>query len=71
MGRPAFSFGSMFSGLSEFGQVQLKAADVIRGGRVRRPLENCRKPFAAMDVASLRVRTELARVYVLDHELTQ
>jgi hypothetical protein len=32
------------------GQVHLETADVIRGGRVRRPLEKCRKPLAAATI---------------------
>ena len=53
------------------GQVQLKAADVLDCGRVRRPLEKRDEPPAAANVASLRAGTELARVHVLDHALAQ
>ena len=53
------------------GQVQLEAADVLDCGRVRRPLEKRGEPPAAANVASLRARTELARVHVLDHALAQ
>src|SRR6202045_4700003 len=67
-GHDAVAIGDAYAGL---GQVQLKAADVIRGGRVRRSLQKCSETLAARDVASLRVRTELARVHVLDHALTQ
>ena len=56
---------------SALGQVQLEAADIIRRCRIRRALEKCSEPLAAIDVASLRVRTELAGVHVLDHPLAQ
>jgi hypothetical protein len=35
------------------GQVQLETTNVIRGGRIGRPLEKCSEPLAAGDVASL------------------
>src|SRR5262249_40599395 len=41
-----------------------------RGG-LRRSLQKCGKPFAAADVPSLRSRTELARVHIFNHALTQ
>ena len=53
------------------GQVQLEAADVLNGGRIGRSLEKRSEPLAAADMASLRARTELARVHVLDHALAQ
>ncbi len=53
------------------GQVQLEPADVLGCGRVRGPLQKRSEPLAAADVASLRARTELARVHVLDHALAQ
>src|SRR4029077_7057867 len=53
------------------GQVQLKAAEVLDCGRVRRPLEKRGEPPAAANVASLRAGTELARLHVLDHALAQ
>ena len=52
-------------------QMQLKAANVVGGGRVGRALQECRKPPAAIDVAALRMRPQLARGHVLDHALTQ
>ena len=48
------------------GEVQLESADVLEGGRVGRALKKRREPLAAVDVAPLRVRTELARGHVLD-----
>ena len=48
-----------------------KQADILKGGRVRRPLEKRGEPLATADVACLRARTELARVHVLDHALAQ
>src|SRR5262245_25768528 len=53
------------------GQVQLETADVIRRGCVGGALEKRSKTFAAANVASLRARTELAGVHVLDHPLAQ
>jgi len=41
------------------------------GGRPGRSLQKRRKPLAAADMASLRARTELARIHVFDHTLTQ
>jgi hypothetical protein len=45
--------------------------DVLACRGVRRALEKRSEPFAAVDVASLGVRTQLARVHILDHTLTQ
>ena len=42
------------------GQVQLEAADVLKCGRVGRPLEKCCETLATADVACLRARAELA-----------
>src|SRR6516162_4991709 len=56
---------------ARLGQVQLEAANVIGRGRVRRPLQKCSQPLAAVDVAPLRVRTKLARIHVIDHALAQ
>src|SRR6478672_11309611 len=52
-------------------QVQLKKTHVLACRGVRRALEKRSEPLAAVDVASLGVRTELARVHVFDHTLTQ
>src|SRR4249919_1453868 len=52
---------------ARLGQVQLEQADVFKGGRVRGPLQKSSEPLAAVDMASLRVRTKLARVHVLNH----
>src|SRR5438034_10586825 len=51
--------------------MELKQADVLTRGGLRRALKKCSKPLAAGDVAPLRVRTKLARVHVLDHALAQ
>src|SRR5712691_4916015 len=56
---------------ARLGQVQLKAADVLKCGRVGGPLHKRREPLTAADMASLRARTELARIHVLDHALAQ
>src|SRR5258708_30101473 len=53
------------------GKVQLEAANVLRCCRVRGSLEKCRKLLAAADMAPLRSGTQLARIHVLDHALTQ
>src|ERR1700681_1830391 len=54
-----------------FCQVQLEAADILKGRGIRGSLQKCREPLAAADVASLRTRAELARGHILDHTLTQ
>src|ERR1700719_712405 len=51
--------------------MQLKPADVLGHSRVGRALEKRSEPFAAADMTPLRARTELARVHVLNHALTQ
>ena len=56
---------------ARLGQVQLEAADVLKCGRVGGLLHKRREPLAAADMASLRARTELARIHVLDHALAQ
>src|SRR5580704_3434303 len=56
---------------ADLGEVQLEAADVLGRRRVGRPLHKRREPFATADMASLRARTKLARVHVLDHALAQ
>src|SRR5271168_2029433 len=53
------------------GKMQLEPTDVLCRSRVRRPLKKRSKPLAAVNVAPLRPRTELARVHVLDHALSQ
>src|SRR5262249_38719777 len=53
------------------GKVQLEAANVLRCCRVRGSLQKCRKLPAAADMAPLRSGTQLARIHVLDHALTQ
>jgi hypothetical protein len=56
---------------ASIGQVQLKPADILKGRCVRRSLQKCSKPLTAADVASLRASTELARIHIFDHTLTQ
>src|SRR6202047_2458478 len=56
---------------ANLGQVQLEAADVLECGRVGGQRDKRRDPLAAADMASLRARTELARIHVLDHALAQ
>src|SRR5580704_1519347 len=67
-GHDAVAIADAHAGL---GQVQLKQADVLGSRRVRGSLQKRRKPLAAVDVAPLRVRSELARGHVLDHPLAQ
>src|SRR5437870_8798560 len=52
-------------------QLQLEAADILKGGGIRGSLQKRRKPLAAEDVAPLRSCAELARIHVFDHTLTQ
>jgi hypothetical protein len=56
---------------SRLSQVQLESADVLERGSLRRSLQECSEPFAAADVPSLCPRTQLARIHVLNHALTQ
>src|SRR5262249_35275826 len=51
--------------------MQLEAANVVGGGRVRGTLEECRKSLAARDVAALCMGPQLACGHVLDHTPTQ
>jgi len=51
--------------------VELKAAHLVGRRRIGQTLEPGGKPLAALDVAALRVRIELARSHVFDHTLTQ
>src|SRR5436190_6750814 len=56
---------------ASLGQVQLEPADVLERRRLGRSLQKRREPLATADVASLRARTELARIHIFDHTLTQ
>src|SRR5216683_270975 len=67
-GHDAVAAANVYAGL---GQVQLETADVLKGGRLGRPLEKCSEPLATADMASLRARTQRASVHVLDHALAQ
>jgi hypothetical protein len=67
-GHDAVAAANAYAGL---GQVQLETADVFKGGRLGGPLEKCSEPLATADMASLRARTQLASVHVLDHALAQ
>src|SRR5580658_6304754 len=51
--------------------MQLEPPDVLCRRRVGRSLEECSEPLTAVNVAPLRAGTELTRVHVLDHPLTQ
>src|SRR3974390_3457124 len=53
------------------GQVQLEAPDIFSRRGVGGAIEKRSKPLAAVNVAPLRAGTELARVHVLDHPMTQ
>src|SRR5436190_444211 len=50
---------------------QLKPTNIVGGGRFRRAPQERGEPDTAVDVASLRMPTELARSHVLDHALAQ
>src|SRR5471032_253336 len=56
---------------ARLGKMQLKPADILRRGRVRGPFEKRRKSLAAVNMAPLRPRAELACIHVLDHALAQ
>jgi hypothetical protein len=56
---------------ARLGQLQLETTNVVRCGRIGRSLQKCSETSAAVDVTALRVRTEFARVHVLDHALAQ
>src|SRR5712671_2877720 len=56
---------------ARLGKMQLKPADILRCGRVRGPLEKRSEPLAAVNMAPLRSRAELACIHVLDHALAQ
>src|ERR1700682_1181410 len=56
---------------ARLGKMQLEPADILRRGGVGRPLEKRGEPLAAAHLAPLRSRTELARIHVFDHTLTQ
>src|SRR6516164_10107255 len=53
------------------GQVQLEASDILSRRGVGGPIEKHSKPLAAVNVAPLRAGTELPRLHVLDHAMTQ
>src|SRR5437899_7945758 len=67
-GHDAVAIADAHAGL---GQVQLEPADILRRRRVRGAIEKRSKPLAAVNMAPLRARTELPRVHVLDHAMTQ
>jgi hypothetical protein len=52
-------------------QVQLEAPYVFGGRRIGRALEPRGETLAAVDMAALRVRVQLARGHVFDHTLAQ
>src|SRR5712692_9170893 len=56
---------------ARLGKMQLKPADILRRGGVRGLLEKRSKPLAAVNMAPLRPRAELACIHVLDHALAQ
>jgi hypothetical protein len=53
------------------GKVQLELTDVLGCGRIGGALEKPGKSLAAVNVAPSTVRTELARVHVLNHALAK
>jgi hypothetical protein len=56
---------------ADLGQVQLEPADILSRRGIGRAIEKRSKPFAAVNVASLRARRELPRVHVFDHAMPQ
>src|SRR5271165_5044557 len=52
-------------------QMQLERAHIVGRGGIGRALQISRKPLAAVNMAALRMRVELARNHILDHALTQ
>src|SRR5271167_2591696 len=52
-------------------EVELKTAHLVGRCRIGRAFEPGGEPLAAIDVAALRVRVQLARSHVFDHTLTQ
>jgi|GEM_PF-5786651 hypothetical protein len=56
---------------ARLGKMQLEPADVLGRSRIGRAIQKSSEPLAAVNVASLRARTELARVHVLDHASTK
>src|SRR5271154_1529111 len=56
---------------ARLGKMQLEPANILRRSRVGGPLEKRSEPLAAVNVAPLRARTELARIHVLDHAPAQ
>src|SRR6202163_658695 len=56
---------------ARLGKMKLEPADILRCGRIGGLLEKRSEPPAAVNVAPLRFRTELACVHVLDHALAQ
>src|SRR6202158_1582054 len=67
-GHDAVAIADAYTGL---GQVQLEAPDILSRRRGGGAVEKHSKPLAAVNVAPLRARTELPRVHVLDHAMTQ
>src|SRR6516164_7918739 len=67
-GHDAVAIADAHTGL---GQVQLEAPDILSRRRVGGAVEKHSKPLAAVNVAPLRTRTELPRVHVLDHAMTE
>jgi hypothetical protein len=67
-GHDAVAIADAHTGL---GQVQLEAPDILTRRRLGGAVEKHSKPLAAVNVAPLRTRTELPRVHVLDHAMTQ
>jgi hypothetical protein len=56
---------------STLSRVQLEPADVLAGGCLGRSLQERGEPFTGPNVPSLRARTELARIHIFDHTLTE
>src|SRR5215468_4143222 len=52
-------------------EVQLKSAHLVGHRRIGRAFEPGGEPLATVNVATLRVRVELARSHIFDHTLTQ
>src|SRR5271166_3431403 len=69
--QPGHNAVSVTDAHARIGQVQLKSADILKGRYIRGSLQKPSEPLAGPNVTSLRARTELARIHIFDHTLTQ
>src|SRR4029077_13658889 len=69
--QPGHDADAIADARARLGKMQLKPAVILRPGHFPGPLEKCSEPIAAVNMASLRPRTELSCIHVLDHALAQ